>query len=71
MALNAMLISLLALPLLMQGARQESKNALNPILKVASMHQEGEKEKALYEKFMCYCKTSSGSLQSTISEAET
>jgi len=32
---------------------------------------EGEKEKELYEKFMCYCKSGSGDLSSSISSAET
>ena len=32
---------------------------------------EGEKEKELYDKFMCYCKGSGGELSSTISAAET
>merc|ERR1719460_2512651 len=31
---------------------------------------EGEKEKELYEKFMCYCKNSGGSLGTSISDAE-
>merc|ERR1719395_382853 len=32
---------------------------------------EGEKEKALFEKYMCYCKTSGGDLSKSISDAET
>merc|ERR1719420_239773 len=32
---------------------------------------EGEKEKELYDKFMCYCKTSGGDLTKSISDAET
>jgi hypothetical protein len=52
--------------------------ASNPIRKVVTMLQamqkkvaaEGEKEKELYEKFMCYCKNSGGDLQKSIAEAE-
>merc|ERR1719506_884948 len=32
---------------------------------------EGNKEKELYDKFMCYCKTGGGDLQKSISDAET
>merc|ERR1719359_2676269 len=53
--------------------------AANPIRKVVTMLQhmekkivaEGEKEKALFDKYMCYCKTSGGDLQKSISDAET
>jgi septal ring factor EnvC (AmiA/AmiB activator) len=59
-----------------QDAGQVQKN---PIRKVVTMLQnmqkkvtaEGEKETALFEKFMCYCKNSGGSLQDGISAAET
>jgi len=51
----------------------------NPIRKVVSMLQhlqvkveaEGAKEKQLYDKYMCYCKTSGGELAKTIAAAET
>jgi chromosome segregation ATPase len=51
----------------------------NPIRKVVVMLQnmqkkvtaEGEKEKELFDKFMCYCKTGAGDLQTSISNAET
>merc|ERR1740138_1913072 len=51
----------------------------NPIRKVVTMMQalqakveaEGEKEKELYDKYMCYCKTSGGDLAKSISDAET
>merc|ERR1719313_3076481 len=50
----------------------------NPIRKVVTMLQtmqkkveaEGEKEKELFEKYMCYCKTSGGDLGKSISAAE-
>jgi septal ring factor EnvC (AmiA/AmiB activator) len=50
----------------------------NPIRKVVTMMQalqakveaEGEKEKELYDKYMCYCKTSGGDLAKGIVDAE-
>jgi outer membrane murein-binding lipoprotein Lpp len=58
---------------------QATVAAANPIRKVVNMLQamqkkvaaEGEKEKDLYEKFMCYCKNSGGTLGAGIAEAET
>jgi uncharacterized protein YoxC len=55
-------------------AGRSDENA-NPIRRVVSLLQgmakkveaEGKKEEELYEKFMCYCKTSGGDLQETIS----
>mmetsp|Transcript_55628 Transcript_55628/g.154941 ORF Transcript_55628/g.154941 Transcript_55628/m.154941 type:complete len:707 (-) Transcript_55628:93-2213(-) len=51
----------------------------NPVRKVVTLLQkmevavkaEGEKEKELFDKFMCYCKTGSGGLTASISAAET
>lgn len=51
----------------------------NPIRKVVTMLQamqkkvaeEGEKEEALYKRFMCYCKTNGGELKESIASAET
>jgi septal ring factor EnvC (AmiA/AmiB activator) len=51
----------------------------NPIRKVVTMLQnmqkkvvaEGEKEKELFDKYMCYCKTSGGDLSKSVSDAET
>merc|ERR1740138_1265432 len=59
-----------------EGASQRA--AANPIRKVVSMLQamqgkiteEGKKEKEIYEKFMCYCKTGKGDLGASISAAE-
>merc|ERR1719171_1443803 len=53
--------------------------ASNPIRKVVTMLQamqkkvaaEGEKEKELYDKFMCYCKNSGGALAKSIADANT
>merc|ERR1719359_1444658 len=58
---------------------EASRVAANPIRKVVTMLQhmekkivaEGEAEKALFDKYMCYCKTSGGDLQKSISDAET
>jgi len=52
---------------------------MNPIRKVVTMLQalqkrvtaEGEKEKDLYDKFMCYCKTGGGDLSQSVSAAQT
>merc|ERR1719198_951571 len=51
----------------------------NPIRKVVTMLQsmqkkvtaEGEKEKELFEKFQCYCKSGEGDLSASIAAAET
>jgi len=56
-----------------------SQSAANPIRKVVDMLQamskkvsdEGEKEKDLYEKFMCYCKTGGSDLSNSIAAAKT
>merc|ERR1719296_388612 len=66
---------LLATPL---AAASEVNAAANPIRKVVDMLQgmqkrvqeEGEKEKDLYEKFMCYCKTGGSDLTSSIAAAK-
>merc|ERR1719502_1059275 len=57
-------------------ASSEASRA-NPIRKVVTMLQnmqkkveaEGEREKELFEKYMCYCKTSGGDLGKSISDA--
>merc|ERR1719343_1638173 len=59
--------------------RTEVQVSANPIRKVVTMLQnmvkkveaEGEKEKELFEKYMCYCKTSGGDLAKSISDAGT
>jgi len=51
----------------------------NPIRKVVTMLQnmekkvqaEGEKEKELFEKYMCYCKNAGGDLSKSIGDADT
>merc|ERR1719159_859823 len=57
----------------------EERGRANPIRKVVtmleSMHDkveaEGVKEKELYDKFMCYCKTSGSDLEASIAAAGT
>jgi len=57
--------------------RERAKALANPIRKVVTMLQsmqakveeEGEKELALYEKYMCYCKTAGGDLSKAIADA--
>jgi hypothetical protein len=71
-------VSLLAVPGSADKQTLASESSLNPIRKVVTMlqsmqkkvEQEGEKEKDLYQKFMCYCKTGGGDLGSSISAAE-
>jgi len=58
--------------------RQSMKAAANPIRKVVTMMQalqskveaEGEKEKELFDKYMCYCKNGAEALAKTIADAE-
>jgi len=60
-------------------AEQTATLAANPIRKVVTMLQmmskkieeEGVKEKELYDKFMCYCKTADGTLGKSIGDANT
>jgi len=57
-----------------QGVSVEQQAAANPIRKVVTMLQniqkkveaEGEKEEAMFKKFMCYCSNSGGDLQGSI-----
>jgi len=59
-------------------SREHAESAANPIRKVVNMLQamqqkvteEGEKEKELYEKFMCYCKTGGSDLSGSIAAAK-
>ena len=59
-----------------QAVQTESRG--NPIRKVVTMLQgmaekvtaEGKKEQDLYDKFMCYCKTSGGTLTQSITDAK-
>merc|ERR1719389_366206 len=59
------------------GEEGSETAAANPIRKVVTLLQtmakkvekEGEEEKELYEKFMCYCKTGASDLSAAISES--
>jgi len=59
--------------------REAAASQANPVRKVVTMLQtmqkkveaEGEKQKELYDKFMCYCKNSGGDLAASIGDAET
>jgi len=69
----------LAASFAVQPARAGSlESTANPIRKVVTLLQtmqkkveeEGKREKELYDKFMCYCKSGSGDLSASISTAE-
>lgn len=69
---------ILLVPAVLAAEKRETMTALaNPIRKVVTMLQsmqakiqeEGEKELALYEKYMCYCKSAGGDLSASISAA--
>jgi len=70
---------LLLLVAALSGSQARTEVLSNPIRKVVTMLQsmqakvqeEGRKETALYEKFMCYCKTAGGDLTASIAAAET
>merc|ERR1719238_518988 len=61
-----------------RNLRVADQVAVNPIRRVVTMLQgmekkvaaEGEKEEALFEKFMCYCKNGRGALEASIESAK-
>jgi hypothetical protein len=67
--------SLLATP---DSAELKHKGSANPIRKVVTMLQmmqkkveaEGAKETELFEKYMCYCKSSGGALAKSVADAK-
>jgi len=71
-------LSLLALAVPALASEQHSSATANPIRKVVNMLEalkakveaEGEKEKELYDKYMCYCKNAGGTLAKSIADAE-
>jgi chromosome segregation ATPase len=73
---HAALVSFFFLRTLVTGRESSGVNA-NPVRKVVTLLQsmqtkieeEGDRDLALFNKYMCYCKTSGGSLQSTIADA--
>jgi hypothetical protein len=79
MASASMRFTLLVLLTGHVAAKQQTDTAANPIRKVVTMLQsmqkkvtaEGEKEKELFDKFMCYCKNGDEALAKSISAADT
>jgi len=79
MAVTRVLLALLAVASTAEAGTDSAANAANPIRKVVTMLQamqkkvtaEGEKEKELYDKFMCYCKNGGGDLNTAIGNADT
>jgi len=78
MGRKCILLALILMPAALAVEKRLSAKALaNPIRKVVTMLQsmqskveeEGEKELALYEKYMCYCKTAGGDLSASIADA--
>lgn len=73
------LYALMVFPVTAVNVVDEGQLTANPIRKVVTMLQnmqakvaeEAAKEKVLYDKFMCYCKTSGGALSESIAAAET
>merc|ERR1719440_503718 len=69
---------LAALVCAQQADANDSVLSVNPIRRVVTMlqnmqkkvSQEGEKEKELFDKFMCYCKNGRGQLEASIASAE-
>jgi len=70
-------IALAGQSVLAMEAREKAMSLANPIRKVVTMLQsmqskvqeEGEKQTALYDKYMCYCKTAGGDLTASIENA--
>lgn len=73
-----MLRGVVAVAVAVSASATKQQSSLNPIRKVVTMlqsmqkkvTQEGKEEKELYDKFMCYCRTSGGNLGASISAAE-
>eukprot|EP00416_Gambierdiscus_australes_P039124 CAMPEP_0171103040 /NCGR_PEP_ID=MMETSP0766_2-20121228/58694_1 /TAXON_ID=439317 /ORGANISM="Gambierdiscus australes, Strain CAWD 149" /LENGTH=722 /DNA_ID=CAMNT_0011563435 /DNA_START=51 /DNA_END=2219 /DNA_ORIENTATION=- len=76
MARLALLLAL-ATASVAHAAREQQHSRANPIRKVVTMLQsmqtkvmeEGKKEEALYNKFMCYCQNNGGALKQSIADA--
>jgi len=72
------LVFITALLCFQQASADVSVLSVNPIRRVVTMLQsmqkkvaeEGEKEKELFDKFMCYCKNGRGQLEASIATAE-
>jgi len=78
MSAKLLVLAALTTGVLSTGSHETQLALANPIRKVVTMLQsmqtkvqeEGEKELALYDKYMCYCKTAGGDLQASISGGE-
>jgi len=74
-----MLFCLMALPATFLAETQNDMARVNPIRKVVTMLQnmqkkitaEGEKQAAMFEKYMCYCSNAGGTLGKSIADAGT
>merc|ERR1719335_1868100 len=79
MAIRFLFIALAFMPAAVLGTEQHMKYSANPVRKVITMLQmmmnkieaEGEKEKELFDKFMCYCDNADATLGKSIADAET
>jgi len=80
MSVTHVLVAVLAMTSTVQAVDRDSvESSANPIRKVVTMLQamqkkvtaEGEKEKEIYDKFMCYCKNGGGDLSASIGAADT
>jgi len=75
---RALLLATLASGAVAERAGSSSGAAANPIRRVVTMLQkmqgkvaeEGKRDEELFDKFMCYCKTGSGDLESSIAQAK-
>jgi len=73
------LAAMMSLRLLLAALLVSAASGANPIRRVVNMLQEmqkkidaeGERDKKLFDKFMCYCQTGAGDLEKSIKEAET
>jgi septal ring factor EnvC (AmiA/AmiB activator) len=80
MAMTRAIVLMLALvaPGVNAGLMTRAEHTANPVRKVVTLLQkmekqvvaEGEREKDLYEKFVCYCKTGTGDFEASIAAAE-
>merc|ERR1719181_549017 len=79
MASRAVVIFFCLMALPTNAMAESQSQGANPVRKVVTMLQnmvkkitkEGEKEQEMFDKYMCYCKTSGGDLSKSISAAET
>jgi len=72
-------LAVLGMPAMTTAIADQEASRVNPIRKVVTMLQamekkveaEGEKEKELFDKYMCYCKNAGGDLSKSIADAKT